>query len=87
MLSADSYGLSLGVRVGVGAGYPASGAVGLHNSHPDRKAARETRKGSRGSPGVAAASLELLGHVGKNHTPHLKFPQKRTQTHILKLGT
>lgn len=66
-----------------------AGTVRLYNSHPD---CSYLSRNVKGLPinylGIVTASLKLLDNFGKkSFTPHLKFPQKRTQTHILKLST
>lgn len=72
-----------------GNGYRRSGAVRLHNSHPDCKFI--LRRNVRGHPinypgtAAAAASLKLLGNSGKNHVHHVvSFHKEELKTHILK---
>uniref|UniRef100_A0A4X1V7G5 Uncharacterized protein n=1 Tax=Sus scrofa TaxID=9823 RepID=A0A4X1V7G5_PIG len=66
-----------------------SGTVRLYNSHPDCKLSTEKCKRT---PDKLIRNCHCLikaaGQFWKeSFTPHLKFPQKRTQTHILKLST
>ena len=88
-LSADSYEIFLSEGKWL---TRYAGTVRLHNSHPDYWGCSYLSRNVKGLPinylGIVTASLKLLDNFGKkSFTPHLKFPQKRTQTHILKLST